>query len=97
VRRGEATCSTGRGSGLRVAQASGRDQTLGAVPQRRLSGTIRTLASARAQQAESAPVLVRLVLLDKLLSSSVRELSLLCGFRRRRGPRSWVCQFTKIW
>ena len=31
-KRGEATCSTGRGSGLRVRQASGRDQTLGAVP-----------------------------------------------------------------
>ena len=27
-KRGEATCSTGRGSGLRARQASGRDQTL---------------------------------------------------------------------
>jgi ATP-dependent DNA ligase len=36
-KRGEATCSTGRGSGLRVRQASGRDQTLGSVSERRLS------------------------------------------------------------
>ena len=33
-KRGEATCSTGRGSGLRIRQASGRDQTLGSVSQR---------------------------------------------------------------
>src|SRR6516225_8837642 len=54
-KRGGATCSTGHGSGPRVRQASGRDQTLDTVSERRLSDLQRPIVPTESNAGSCPP------------------------------------------